>query len=490
MALNNDTELSSILSRLESLRNDELQNPPSLIALLDRPAVAQQGDSELSSSLVSHLDLLLRVSESGSIIADNMSALSTGQFNLPGEKRLYYQSPLPTNVWYVNFPYTLIPHQLDFSARLRPGDNNAYSYATDLIRAAVSALHEKLGVLSSVKYITSPSQVRIGANTAPEGLKLALFESRTTFAPFYLASRPNRLDTTAYNNSNEEVFCAALIFPVGPIGGMHIISAVFEIDPPDTLNSTEPRPGASSSNFGGLFPHRIDSHSRDCGGLHLVHEGYSPANGNIEYPVLGDFEYPSNDMLALHITPSDKFPVPGTFFGMKVVPRPTHVWFYQDSNPLLVSGNWFETEFYTSGIVENVIVPFSGQQGAGSADDVPHPQEELPLDQKVPTNLYDVRIKGRLFRIKPSDFFEYSVGDRVAILRRVGQDGIAFYGQPAPGGSQVNIPPRDVSPFGRKIVGNHCWADSDDIFALNPENVDSPQPLNGYIILPISFFER
>lgn len=92
----------------------------------------------------------------------------------------------------------------------------------------------------------------------------------------------------------------------------------------------------------------------------------------------------------------DQFPTPGEFLGMAVRAWPNHAWFSQKSNPFIFSANWFETNHYSSGIVENVI-DINGDESDFS---------------------YDVRVRGILEQeVLSSDFFKYSINDRVALLK-------------------------------------------------------------------------
>lgn len=91
-----------------------------------------------------------------------------------------------------------------------------------------------------------------------------------------------------------------------------------------------------------------------------------------------------------------KFPTPGEFIGMAVRAWPNHAWFSQSTNPFIFAANWFETNQYSSGLVENV-VDINGDESDFS---------------------YDVRIRGELKTgVLSTDFFKYSVDDRVALLK-------------------------------------------------------------------------
>jgi hypothetical protein len=93
-------------------------------------------------------------------------------------------------------------------------------------------------------------------------------------------------------------------------------------------------------------------------------------------------------------------PVPGEFIGILVRPvaTPPHVWWFQESSPFLYAGNWMETYNLTSGVVKTVTLEAARTDGGTG-------------------NLYTVSIQGCQVNVESSDFLEYSVGDRVAVLK-------------------------------------------------------------------------
>lgn len=91
------------------------------------------------------------------------------------------------------------------------------------------------------------------------------------------------------------------------------------------------------------------------------------------------------------------FPVPGEFVALAVRIMVGTPWGRQKSSPFLYSGNWMDTVFLTSGKIEEVIAP---------TDNMPYPT-------------YKVKWRKHEVTVKPSDFAEYQVGDRVTILKDV-----------------------------------------------------------------------
>ena len=93
-------------------------------------------------------------------------------------------------------------------------------------------------------------------------------------------------------------------------------------------------------------------------------------------------------------------PVPGEFMGILIRPvaTPPHVWWFQESSPFVYAGNWMETDKLTSGVVTQVIL------------------EANRIDHGI-GNQYYVKIQGCEVLITSTDFFTYSKGDRVAIVK-------------------------------------------------------------------------
>jgi hypothetical protein len=99
----------------------------------------------------------------------------------------------------------------------------------------------------------------------------------------------------------------------------------------------------------------------------------------------------------INLKESDKFPVPGEFFSLGARLMPDRIWGEQKSSPFLFSGNWMDTVFYTSGIITEI---------------------QEPTDER-PYSLYKVQWRKEEVAVKPSDFAEYQVGDRVAVIKDI-----------------------------------------------------------------------
>jgi hypothetical protein len=197
----------------------------------------------------------------------------------------------------------------------------------------------------------------------------------------------------------------------------------------------------------------------------LLDLGYKFRNYEVLYPCLpydgvDDNKYHCWMTLMLHEDVTA--PVPGEFFALLCKPMPFHVWWYQETSPFVYSGNWFETEFYTSGIVEAKYNQLYDEEtdsyhymidgSSYYADD----GEEGPR--------YKVKVKGESVFMRSTDWYSFSVGERVAILRSWEPAGASFTWQ----------------DYYEQTTG-----DSDEIFEADP----SDGPLTDWIMIPVSFYE-
>jgi hypothetical protein len=93
-----------------------------------------------------------------------------------------------------------------------------------------------------------------------------------------------------------------------------------------------------------------------------------------------------------------KFPYPGEFLALGVRLMPDRFWDAQESSPFLMSGNFVDTIYYSGAVIK----------------EVQEPDDERPYSQ------YTVQWrKDEIRDVKPTDFAEYKVGDRVTILKDV-----------------------------------------------------------------------
>jgi hypothetical protein len=124
--------------------------------------------------------------------------------------------------------------------------------------------------------------------------------------------------------------------------------------------------------------------------------------GFLKYIGEGKFSYliPKEDnvtdkayKIRKYIYKEDKLPYIGEFVCTAVRGRRNGTkWFWQESNPYLYGGVWFETSFYSSGIVKEVL---------GSD----------------PNFYYKVDVRGETLIISSTDFKKYNVDERVALIK-------------------------------------------------------------------------
>jgi len=279
-------------------------------------------------------------------------------------------------------------------------------------------------------------------------------------------------------------------FPVGQLGVMEVISLIMEtkisgyqfapteegvsfyVKPPVELDDSETPVTISSPD---IFPPVKDDQGnvlasvKSCYGRHLIEKGYlvpetpePPQNqqnseGTTPYaPVAkNDLELIASPMkeyltdvkpkkwMRYWIHKDSTWPVPGEFIGIlcRPVTVPPHVWWFQESIPLLYAGNWMDTGNLTSGVVTSVTL-------------------EEDREDKGIGNEYKVKIQGCEVTIYSSDFFLYAVGDRVAILK--------------------------VDSTETKQEKSFTWNDQ---LELAFDGTDKGKIITNYIIIPATFYK-
>lgn len=262
--------------------------------------------------------------------------------------------------------------------------------------------------------------------------------------------------------TNPNDYVGYIAVPIGQLGIMEVISlfqetdlsgyefltvdsfpTLYHIKPPMTNLDEKDKPTVQSTPE--IFPDMKDDKDNAlagqnyCYGRHLIESAYRVVDTLVpfvkgNYPSVeerlvqnknnsdGQSAYaplPTNDLelwasdikdygedigpkkwLRYWIHKDSTLPVPGEFIGFLVRPVacPPHVWWFQESAPLLYAGNWMETGNFTSGIVTERILETARTDG-GTGD------------------LYKVKIHGCEIQVTASDFLRYSVGDRVAIMK-------------------------------------------------------------------------
>jgi hypothetical protein len=270
--------------------------------------------------------------------------------------------------------------------------------------------------------------------------------------------------TSKPETSEGQLYCGMLSFPVGPLGVMEVLS-IFSESMDDMLTNGIPFTPDKTVNIENPYDFRcVTDQSLDglmspmtdmtgiCPGVHLVEKGYLTVSRDAEYPAKGFTGYDKIvpfESLRYYLRRDAKWPLPGEFIGLLAKPWPTHVWWFQMTSPLLYSGNWFETNYYTSGVITEVLQPLEGSVGLA----------------------YKCVVRGVEVCIASSDFCNYLVGDRVAILRV-----------------------KDLGRFLDKTSGNFKWKEMDNLIAREKLEKETPSNLayrvnTNMMILPVTFYQ-
>jgi hypothetical protein len=221
------------------------------------------------------------------------------------------------------------------------------------------------------------------------------------------------------SGGKERDFVAYLAFPTGQLGVMEVQSLISE-----TMIEREEIEDDTAVIQGGEFMPPVKKERNACPGTHIIHTGYVKGDQEkVEYVAdkfIGHENYSPHRWERVWIKNEDTWPVPGEFVGLACRSFPWHAWWFQETFPFLYSGNWFETGYYASGLITEIYDP---------ADDILIDQDNLPAEviAKIEdaateeTYLYKIRIRGLELCLRPSDFAGYSVGDRVAVLKKNGE---------------------------------------------------------------------
>lgn len=225
-------------------------------------------------------------------------------------------------------------------------------------------------------------------------VKEARFETWLTGdGPAYDSNRPK---------DPQENYAGYIAFPVGPLGVMWKIALATGSALESGLSGrVYPVDYESSTIQGGelLPPFKLDQ-TKACG-ENLMSKGWLVDDETKVEILARDFEGIDNPelhyWLRYWIAQDNTEIIPGEMCGLLCRPWPLHCWWYQETAPLLYSGHWVETEFYTSGIVKEVILPDEDLGEIG--------------------NRYKVWVKNEEILVQSTDFYEYEVNERAGLLK-------------------------------------------------------------------------
>ncbi|MBC8441992.1 MAG: hypothetical protein H8D87_20180 [Deltaproteobacteria bacterium] len=257
-------------------------------------------------------------------------------------------------------------------------------------------------------------------------------------SPEYSSPGPQEMTEDGLDQQNMgpgDLYSGYLAFPVGSLGVMETISFVCGSLLDVLEEDNQEYDGTYDAVIGDSLLPPAESLEVQCKGLNLYEKAYLKTSIDVEYPAAtmqGQDSILPHHWLRLWLDKENTYPIPGEFVGITVKPLaiPPHCWWFQETSPLLYSGNWFETDYYTSGIVLAVInnvdegkyavsgVSTEYLQRTGYGDYNLYEGAELLLSGIG--NIYKVRVKDQDLYLKSTDFKEYQINERVAIVKGTG----------------------------------------------------------------------
>jgi hypothetical protein len=375
--------------------------------------------------------------------------------------------PVASDIWYLGISDSVLPFR---------GEN--YQEDSTRILEIIRPMMDRLGGIKPLKSIQQYEDLSMHLDVAsmrwfietaaPYVIRETRYETwmlnRNTEYPSYGSIETSEEGKRKNPEESEgNLYCGLLSFPIGPLGVMEVLSLWSETMDSMIVNE---RPFAGTvpihnpegwmlytdRPLDGLMSPMTDLNDQ-CPGVHLVERGYLIAQRDCEYPAKpvgnADDIYPFQS-LRFYLHRNAVWPVPGELVVMQAKPFPTHVWWFQETSPLLYSGNWVETNHYSSGIVVEKLDPPEGSYG----------------------HAYKVNVRGVDLYLLATDFFEYEVGERVAVIRRC-----------------------DLGRQTDPSKGNFKWYEMENLIEREKERQRTPDQegvviSNNYTILPISFYQE
>jgi hypothetical protein len=289
----------------------------------------------------------------------------------------------------------------------------------------------------------------------------------------YVSPGPSWYRSAGFDSSVglADFYAGYVSIPVGPLGVMDALTLVSEtmIEDSNTASGFASSPGVES---GSILQGETDETkvvrrflldenllppadlSGKCKGIHVITHGIT-MNKDVEYPLshfIGYDPHPLYRQMRCWLPRDAKWPLPGEFVGVLAKPLAFYPWWFQESYPYLHAGNWFETKYYTTGIVREIYPPEDDDVG----------------------NVYKVETKGETVYFKPTDFYQYGVGERVAVIKTSAME--------MPGGFDWS---------GLRFF-TRLGADAIEQAEIDRQNTEvDPRKLaqKNYLIAPISFYQ-
>jgi hypothetical protein len=363
-------------------------------------------------------------------------------------------APIAHDLWYLNY------HQ-NFMRKYYTGGKDAdykfYDY-TPYLENQLSFLNylpglKPLRVFTDLEAQFSVNDLRFESvwSTKNQYDSKGIYWINTLFFEFIInkTSLKYPSDGSKGYQANVNKYAGYIAFPVGQLGVMEVISLVQETElrgyafanysgnagyhDKAPLSNLDDKYKPAVQNTPEMFPDMKDSNGNVlagqnyCYGRHLIEDAYykpeKPVDSQNTRNSVGATAYAPTAELDVELWASNikdygedmtpkkwmrywihkdsTLPVPGEFIGIlcRPVACAPHVWWFQKSSPLLYAGNWMDTKYLTSGVITGITLEAS-RTDKGTGDE------------------YRVRIQGVEVTAYASDFYRYSVGDRVAVLKK------------------------------------------------------------------------
>jgi hypothetical protein len=279
-----------------------------------------------------------------------------------------------------------------------------------------------------------------------------------------------------------EPYCGYIAFPVGQLGVMWKAGLVTNSEMESAGHSSvRPVSGETLVEQGGLLLPPFTMATSEVPGELLINKGWLVADDSCgEFPA-EPFDGVDNPelhyWLRYWIKRDNTEIVPGEFAALVCKPWPLHAWFYQRSSPMIYAGNWIETEFYTSGIIKEVLEPWTSDDPMPS-DGYYDPDEQVG---SANGNHYRIWVKGEEMIVESSDWKEYEVGERVGLLKRtrVGNGSGHDYVYTSPAGAVGSDPGPGT---------NFDWQGLKYMKLKGKDTPDNAIYKREWIIIPVQFF--
>jgi len=276
-------------------------------------------------------------------------------------------------------------------------------------------------------------------------------------------------------------YAGYLSFPVGPLGVNYTVSIMTEtIAIGENIDSSYVTPvefTASDILTGEKIIPPWEIGHEATPGVNIIAKGYV-----ISHPFMADpqeerfVEFLANDAgepipfhknLRFWLPKDSKWVWPGEFTALICRPMPTHCWWFQKTSPYIYAGNWMETEFYTSGIVKEVLEPNEGEV-----------KKDFEPEEGEVGKRYRVWVKNEELIVKSTDFYEYEVDERVGVLKTYREESGGLSSSMGPAGASSGAPANATWFSWEQLANQGTCEDVCEVTQLN----------KNWVIIPIAFY--